>query len=439
MTVLIHHALILPMSAREGEPRWFHGSVGIAGERIVMVVRAEGEEARQEVAAFRERHGSGLREIDGAGKLVMPGLINIHTHAAMTLMRGYADDMPLMPWLSEKIWPFEAKMNRDDVELGARLGIAEMLLGGTTTFVDMYWMEEAVACAVCDAGIRAVLSPAFIDSRFAEFERDLHQLMKEYYGGRIRVMVGPHSPYTCSAESIRRGIALSEAYDIPLHIHLSETQSEVKIMRERYGKTSAEWLEEMGFFERPALAVHAVHLTGGDRTILRKHGVSVAYNPESNMKLGSGAAPIARMLDEGINVGIGTDGASSNNDLDMWGEMRSGAFLQKVTTGDPTVLPAYEVLKMATVNGARAIGRGEELGQICEGMLADLIVVDLEKPHLAPGFDPAANLVYCGKNSDVDTVIVNGRIVVEQGKLLTLDPAVLCRAADLRAREISMR
>ena len=436
MNILIHHALILPMNASKGEPRWFHGSVGVSGERIVMVARAESGEAQQQAAAFRERYGDSLREIDGAGKLVMPGLINLHTHVAMTLMRGYADDMPLMPWLSEKIWPFEAKMNRDDVELGARLGIAEMLSGGTTTFVDMYWMEEAVACAVREAGIRAVLSPAFIDARFAEFEHDLHRLMKEYCGGRIRVMAGPHSPYTCSAESIRRGIALSREYDIPLHIHLSETQSEVEIMRERYGKTSTEWLEETGFFERPALVVHAVHLTGGDRAILRKYGVSVAYNPESNMKLGSGVAPVTRMLAEGINVGIGTDGASSNNDLDLWSEMRSGAFLQKITTGDPAVLPAYEVLKMATVNGAHAIGRGEELGQIREGMLADLILIDLEKPHLSPGFDPAANLVYCGKSSDVDTVIVNGRIVVEHGKLLTLDSAALCRAADRRAREI---
>jgi len=439
MNILIHHALVLPMNACEGDPHWFLGSVGVAGERIVMVIRADDEEADREVVAFRERYGDGLREMEGAGKLVMPGLINLHTHVAMTLMRGYADDMPLMPWLSEKIWPFEAKMNHDDVELGARLGIAEMLLGGTTTFVDMYWMEEAVARAVCDAGIRAVLSPAFMDARFAEFEHDLHRLMKEYHSALLRMMVGPHSPYTCSTESMRRGIALSAQYDIPLHIHLSETQSEVVLMRERYGKTSTEWLEALGFFERPALAVHGVHLTGSDRAILRKHGVSVACNPESNMKLASGVAPVARMLDEGINVGFGTDGASSNNDLDLWGEMRSGALLQKVTTGDPTVLPAYEVLKMATVNGARAIGRGEELGQIREGMLADLILVDLEKPHLSPGFDPVANLVYCGKSSDVDTVMVNGRIVVEKGKLLTLNPMALCRAADRRAREIAAR
>ncbi len=437
MNILINDTLVLPMTASGGEAPVFRGHVGISGDRIVMVGR-DGEDAER----FRREHAGALREIDGRGKLVMPGFVNTHNHVAMTLMRGYADDMPLMPWLTEKIWPFEEKERPDDVRLGAEVGIAEMLLGGTTTFVDMYWMQASVAEAVCRSGIRAVLSPCFVDARFGEFERDLETVMERYAGaceGRIGVMIAPHAPYTCSPEHLRRALELSRHYGIGINIHVAETAAEIETIAGKYGKSPVAYLRDLGVFERPTLAVHAVHLTDGDIAVLKEYGVSVAHNPQSNMKISSGISPVARLLSEGINVGIGTDGPSSNNDLDMWEEMRSASFLQKVATGDPCVLPAYEVLKMATVNGARAIGMEGKVGQIAEGLLADVVLIDICKPHLCPQHDVVANLVYCGKSSDVDTVIVNGKVVVEGGRLLTLDAGALCGEVQERAEEMLRR
>ncbi len=437
MNILIKDVLVLPMMASGREETLFRGCVGISDNRIVMVGHDD-----QEADRFRREHAGSLCEIDGRGKLLMPGFINIHNHVAMTLMRSYADDMPLMPWLTEKIWPFEAKEQPDDVRLGAELGIAEMLLGGTTTFVDMYWMQSSVAEAVCRSGIRAVLSPCFVDNRFEEFERDLMTVMDTYVGncdGRIGVMIAPHAPYTCSSEHLSRALELSRRYDIGINIHVAETESEIETIAQRYGKSPVVYLRDLGIFERPAIAVHTVYLNDEDVAILKQYGVSVAHNPQSNMKISSGIAPVARLLREGINVGIGTDGPCSNNDLDMWEEMRSASFLQKVATGDPCVLPAYEVLKMATVNGAKAIGMEGQLGEIAEGRLADVILIDICKPHLCPQHDLIANLVYCGKSSDVDTVIVNGRVVVEQGQLLTLDTKTLCRDIQTRVEEMLRR
>ena len=437
MDILIKDTWVLPMTATGEESPLFRGHVGISGDRIVAVCRNEEESER-----FRQGCVGTVQEIDGRGKLLMPGLINTHNHVAMTLMRGYADDMPLMPWLTEKIWPFEEKERPDDVRLGAEVGIAEMLLGGTTAFVDMYWMQTSVAEAVCRSGIRAVLSPCFVDACFEEFERDLEIVLERYAGsgdGRIGVMIAPHAPYTCSPEHLRRALELSRRYGLGINIHVAETKTEIETIARQYGKSPVVHLRDLGMFERPTLAVHGVYLSNEDIALLKEHGVSVAHNPQSNMKISSGIAPVARLLREGINVGIGTDGACSNNDLDMWEEMRSASFLQKVATDDPCVLPAYEVLKMATVNGAKAIGMEGKLGQIAEGMLADVILIDLCKPHLSPCHDLVANLVYCCKSSDVDTVIVNGRIVVEHGRLLTLDTTALCGEIQQRVEEMLRR
>lgn len=437
MNILIKDTWVLPMTAAGGESPLFRGHVGISGDRIVAVCRSE-----EEIEHFRRGCPGTLHEIDGRGKVLMPGLINTHNHVSMTLMRSYADDMPLMPWLTEKIWPFEEKEQPDDVRLGAEVGIAEMLLGGTTTFVDMYWMQTSVAEAVCRSGIRAVLSPCFVDARFEEFERDLESVMERYAGqgeGRIGVMIAPHAPYTCSPEHLRQALELSRRYGLGINIHVAETKTEIETIARQYGKSPVVHLRDLGVFERPTLAVHGVYLNDEDIALLKEYGVSVAHNPQSNMKISSGIAPVARLLREGVNVGIGTDGACSNNDLDMWEEMRSASFLQKVATDDPCVLPAYEVLKMATVNGARAIGMEGKVGQIAEGMLADVILIDICKPHLSPCHDLVANLVYCGKSSDVDTVIVNGKIVVEHGRLLTLDTTALCGEIQQRVEEILRR
>jgi 5-methylthioadenosine/S-adenosylhomocysteine deaminase len=420
MKTLIEGALIVAM--RDDAPKYFTGSVAIEGNRIVMVADDASAEGKARTAAFCAAHPD-AKVIDGRGKLLMPGLINTHTHAAMTLMRNFADDIPLMEWLHERVWPFESRLGAEEIAAGARLGIAEMMLGGTTTLVDMYWHEAAVARVARDMGVRAVLCPSYVDGeRMAEFERDLVETLAVAAGcGRLSVRVAPHAAYSCSAENLRRGAELAHTHGLGMHIHVSETLDEQRIIRERHGMTPTEYLRDLGIFERPVIAAHCVHVTDRDMDILRSHGVTVAHNPQSNMKLASGAAPVAAMLAAGVRVSLGTDGASSNNDLDMWDEMRSASLLGKLTAADPAALPAWEVLRMATVNGAAAIGMEGSLGIVAEGALADLILLDIEKPHWQPLADPIAALVYSAKSSDVDTVWVDGRPVVSGSRPIGLD------------------
>jgi 5-methylthioadenosine/S-adenosylhomocysteine deaminase len=421
--ILIRDVLVLPMTAGEGEAKkYFTGSVAIRGNRIVMVADESQPDYRRRVEEFRSAAGN-VKEIDGRGKILMPGLINTHTHAAMTLMRNMADDLPLMKWLHERVWPFESRLSPEQIAAGARLGMAEMMLSGTTTFVDMYWHESAVAQAAREMGIRAVLCPSFIDGpRMEQFEQDMTRtLATAATCDRLTVRPAPHAAYSCSPENLRRALDLARRHGLGLTIHLSETLDEQRIIREKYGRTPTEYLRDLGLFEVPTIAAHCVHVTEGDIEILRSHGVTVAHNPQSNMKLASGAAPIARMVDAGVNVTIGTDGPSSNNDLDMWDEMRTASLLGKLTAADPAALPAYRILQMATVNAARALGMSGSLGIIGEGALADLIVMDTAKPHWQPLHDPVAALVYSAKASDVETVIVDGRIVVSSGNTVGVD------------------
>ena len=433
MNILFHNITVLPMTAAaDDSEKYFEASVGVRDNRIVMVTRDEGE-----VARFREACCGVLREVDGRGRLLMPGLINTHCHVAMALMRGYADDIPLVEWLNDYIWPYEALINRDDVQLGAELGIVEMLRGGVTTFVDMYWYEEAVADAARKLGIRAVLSPCFVDARMEAFEEDLPATVaKAKECDRLSVMIAPHAPYSCSEANMRRAAQLSEEYGLPITIHLAETHDEERQIREGYGCTPVELIDRYGLLKEGTIAAHCVHLSDSDRRTLLERGVSVAHNPQSNMKISSGISPVAKLLDEGVNVTIATDGPCSNNDLDMWEEMRSASFLQKLSAGDPCVISAYELLRMATVGGAKAIGRGDELGQIKEGMLADMIVLDMERPHLYPRYDIVANLAYAAKASDVDMVVVNGEVVVDGGDVLGVDEMDLCRRVEKRAKEL---
>lgn len=434
--ILIKDCTVLPMTL-EGERPYFTGSVGISHGRIAF---ASPDNALAE--RFETEHRDRLTLIDGRGMLAMPGLVNTHNHIPMTLLRSYADDLPLMPWLNDHIWPFEGRMTRDDVRVGAELGMAEMLLGGTTTSADMYWMDEAVAEAAEKAGIRTVISTSILDGRKEDFDRDFQLLVSKYAPGmhsRISLMVAPHAVYTCGLETLAYARDVAARYGIGLAIHVSETEDEQRMIRERYGKTPIEVMRELEMLNPQTLVVHAVHVSDSDIETMRRHGVSVAHNPQSNMKLSSGIAPAARMAAAGLNVSIGTDGPSSNNDLDMWEEMRTASLLQKASTLDPCVFPAYETLKMATVNGARALGLQGRVGQLREGMAADVILVDTEKPHLYPKTDMVANLVYCGKSSDVDTVIVDGRIVVRGRKLLTLDAGQVCREAQQRFEAIKSR
>ena len=390
MDILFTNATILPMTAAGDEPKTFMGAVGVAGNRIALVT-ASGSEAD----AFRTCN-PGVRVIDCTGRLLMPGLVNTHCHAAMTLQRSYADDIALMEWLNDYIWPFEARQTADDVALGMTLGIVEMLLGGVTSFVDMYYHENRCVEVARRLGIRAMLGCNYFDNNVDE------------------VLPEAEKAVALAADCDRIQIALAP--------HIAETQDEVRIVREKYAATPVEHLDALGMLDDKTIGAHCIHVTDSDIRTLARRGVAVSHNPQSNMKISSGVAPVEKMRAAGALVTIGTDGTCSNNDLDMFEELRTAAFLQKSATGDPVALPAYEALKLATVNGARAMGYAEgELGVIRPGALADLIVVDLQKPHLQPIHDLVSNLVYCGKASDVDTVMVDGRIVVENRRVAGVD------------------
>ncbi|MDW7651551.1 MAG: amidohydrolase [Bacillota bacterium] len=375
--------------------------------------------------------------INGRGKLLSPGFVNAHGHAAMTLLRSFADDVPLMYWLEKRIWPIEAKLKREDVYWGTMLAVLEMIRGGTTTFTDMYFFMEQVAEAANESGIRAVLSRGLVGvGHMAELGlEESEQFVNTWQGrgeGRITTMLGPHAPYTCPPDYLRRVLALQEKLNVPIQIHLAETTDEIEQIQEKYGVTPAVLLKETGLFDRQVLAAHCVHLTETDMDILKSYGVHVAHNPGSNLKLGSGIAPIPDLLSRGITVGLGTDGAASNNNLDMMEEMRLAALLHKGSRMDPTAITARDALAMATREGAKAVFL-ENVGQIAEGMKADLIMLDLHRPHLTPQHDLVAHLVYAAQPADVTLVMVNGKILLENGELTTLDEEKILFQAEQRA------
>lgn len=426
MSVLLFtNATILPMTAVGEETRTFCGALGVAGNRIAFV----SDDPRDE-ADFRAAHPD-ARILDCRGKLLMPGLIDTHCHAAMTLQRSYADDIPLMTWLNDYIWPFEARQTPDDVVLGMTLGIAEMLLGGVTSFADMYYFENRCVETVDRLGIRAMLGCNYFDTNIDEVFPQIEEAARLAAGrDRIRIAVAPHAPYTVSQENLLRGKALADRLGLHRMIHVAETQDEVRIVRENFGCSPVKYLDSIGFLDERTIGAHCVWVDDEDIDILARRGVTVSHNPQSNMKISSGVAPVQRMLRRGALVTVATDGPCSNNDLDMFEELRTAAFLQKSATGDPLALPAYEALRLATVNGARAMGRADgELGVLRAGALADVVVVDLQKPHLQPIHDVMSNLVYCGKAADVETVVIDGCIVVENRRIEGLDLPQLYRDA----------
>jgi len=365
--------------------------------------------------------------IDCRDKLTIPGFVNAHTHAAMTLLRSYADDMALMDWLQQKVWPAEANLTGEDVYWGSQLAIAEMLASGTTAFADMYFFMDRVAQACVETGIRASLSRGLIAAGASEENLRLsenEQLFIDYHGaenGRISVMLGPHAPYTCPPECMKKVVALSERIGAEIHVHLAETQWEVNQSQKKYGKSPVSLLDELGVFERGTLAAHCVWVSPQDIEILAAKKVRVAHNPSSNLKLASGAAPVTAMLEAGVIVGLGTDGATSNNNLDMLEEVRLASFLQKLNRMDPTVLPARQILSLSTQGGAAALGQAESLGRIEVGCNADLAVFDMTAPHWYPRHDLASMLAYSANSADVLYTLVDGRILYSKGEFMTLD------------------
>lgn len=373
--------------------------------------------------------------LDAADKAVLPGLINTHTHAAMTLLRGYADDLPLQEWLATKIWPAEAGLTGEHVYWGALLAILEMLRTGTTCFADMYFFMDEVARAVGEAGIRAVLCHGMIGLDPAKAERELAtglEFARAWRGaanGRISTMLGPHAPYTCPDGFLREVVAAAGEEDLALHIHVSETERENIEMRERAGRTPVAHLEEIGLFARPVLLAHGVWLSDEDIAILARRRAGVAHCPGSNLKLASGLAPAAALLAAGVPVGLGTDGAASNNNLDLLREVRLAALVHKVRERDATAIPARAALAMATAGGATCLGLGDEIGRIAPGFRADLITVALDRPHLTPPHNILSHLVYAAEGYDVADVIVDGRILVRDGKNTVLDEERIRREA----------
>ena len=432
MAILFSNATLLSMTASAGQAQTFTGSVGVEGDRIAFISAADAD-----AEAFRQAH-PGLREIDCRGKLVMPGLINTHCHAAMSLQRSLADDIPLMKWLNEHIWPFEARQTPEDVALGMELGIVEMLLGGVTSFVDMYYHQNRCVQVVERLGIRAVLGCNYFDSNIDEVFTELEEAAGRAAScDRIRIAMAPHSPYTVSTENLTRGLREAERLDLLLMTHIAETQDEIRIIRERFDATPVEYLDRLGMLGPKTIGAHCVHVTEEDIASIAARGMTVSHNPQSNMKISSGVAPVREMLRAGIRVTVATDGCCSNNDLDLWEELRTAALLQKSATGDPMALPAREALRMATANGARAMGYADgELGVLQQGALADMIVIDIEKPHLQPMNDVVSNLVYCGKAADVETVMVGGRIVVENRRIAGVDLGDLYARATEAVRRI---
>ena len=379
--------------------------------------------------------------IDGSGQIVMPGLINTHGHAAMVLFRGLADDQPLQDWLTKTIFPAEAKnVNEDFVRRGVRLACLEMILAGTTTFVDMYWFENAAADETAKAGLRGVLGQAVIDFP-APDNKTWPEMMKaaEAYVGKwkghalVTPAIAPHAPYTVSLEHLKEAHALATRLDVPYVIHVAETQDEVKTIATRWGISPVAYLDQAGVLDARMVAAHCVWVNDADIRALARRKVGVAHCPQSNMKLASGTAPVPAMLAAGVTVGLGTDGAASNNDLDLLEEADTAAKLHKLIGMKADALPAKQAVEMATLGGARVIKREKDLGSLEAGKLADLIVVRMDAPHQTPLYNVYSQLVYATKASDVESVMVQGRFLMEGRDVKTLDAAsVLAGAQALR-------
>lgn len=430
MTTLFYNAQILTMT--QETPSLLLGAVGVVDSKIALVSDSEAQ-----IAEFEAAHAS-LRKIDCERKLLMPGLINTHTHVAMTLQRGMGDDVELMEWLNTIVWPFEALQSDDDIAAGARLGIAEMLLGGTTTFVDMYWSEYAIAEVVEELGIRAVLGEScLVGERMEAFEKNLPRLIEQAAScGRITAAVAPHAPYTCTADILERCNELAAQNSLPTIIHLAETKDEERTIRELYDLTPTEYLDGCGVIKPSTILAHGIHLSDSDIAIIKARGAHIAHNPQCNMKISSGVARLPELLKQGVSCGIGTDGVCSNNDLDMWDEMRTASFLHKLTEGSPTALPAYELLKMATVGAAKVIGRQGELGVIVPGALADIVVLNTNRLHYRPQHDLVSSLVYCGKAADVEYVMVDGELLVDNYSLCGVDLEAISCDVERRSQAI---
>jgi 5-methylthioadenosine/S-adenosylhomocysteine deaminase len=433
--LLIIHGILLCLDQRTAPT--INGAVAITGNRIAAL--GDTEEIKNRFVA--------PQTIDAHDCLIMPGLINAHTHAAMTLFRGLADDLPLKSWLEEHIFPAERKwVNGEFVYWGTLLACAEMIRSGTTTFGDGYFFEDQAARAALRAGMRGLMAQGILDFPTpdspspAEAIRRIKTFIQDYSRSElIRPAIFAHTVYTCSPGLLKECRALADRHGVPLIIHLSESQDEVKEVMNKYGRTPLNYLENLGLLSSPMIACHCVWLTPEEMDLLARRKVRVVHNPESNMKLASGVAPIPDLLARGVAVGLGTDGSASNNNLDLFQEMDFTAKLHKVHLLDPTVMPSRTVLEMATLGGARVLGMEKEIGSLETGKKADVIVLELNRPHLQPVYNPVSHLVYSATGADVRDVIIDGKLVMKNRRLLTLDEEEILKRAKEWGRRISTK
>jgi 5-methylthioadenosine/S-adenosylhomocysteine deaminase len=395
------------------------GGIAIASGRIVAIG------PRAEI----ERSYTSRQRVSSAGKVLTPGLINGHTHIPMVLFRGLADDLDLQEWLTKYIFPAEANnVTEEFVRVGARLGLAEMIRGGTTTYCDMYYFEDAIADETAKAGVRGVLGETIIDFPVADNKTNaegmayVERFVAHWKGHDLIIAaIAPHAPYTVSEEHLKAARAFSDRTGAPIVTHIAETKREVDDMVKAKGASPVAYLDRIGFLNNRVIAAHMVWPQGSDISILQKRGVGVVHNPQSNMKLAAGVAPVPRMLNDGVLLGLGTDGAASNNDLNMWEEMDTVAKLHKVFTGDPKVISAQQAFELATIRGAQALHLEKEIGSLEVGKRADLLVINRDTLNQIPLYNIYSDLVYATKAADVETVIINGRIVMRDRRLLTLN------------------
>lgn len=433
--IAIENALILTCNA--SHTVFSDATLLIKGNRI------------EQIAPHDKLNGSYRAEkvLSGKGKLLMPGLVNTHTHAAMTIFRGFAEDMPLSHWLNEYVFPYEKKyITPQTVQAGTELALIEMIASGTTTFSDMYFFEDRVAEAAKNMGIRALVGEGILDfptpscATPDEALQKTEWLAKKYHNDEfVRVCVAPHAPYTCSPQLLQKSQKLAKSLNLPLHIHLAETKDELESFLQKKQMTPTAFLNTLGLLNEKIIAAHCIHLTSDDISLMKKHKAGVAHNPECNMKLASGAAPIPELNAAGVKIGLGTDGAASNNNLDLFQEARTAALLHKLSANNPAVAKAQNMVECMTIGGARVLGMEKEIGSLEEGKKADVILVDLQKPHLIPLWDIYAQILYSMTGQDVETVITDGKIRMLNGKILSANTKKIMKTVQQIADEIKQK
>lgn len=373
-----------------------------------------------------------IEKINAKGMLIMPGLVNTHSHAAMSIFRGYKDDRMLMDWLENAIFPVEEKLEPEDIYWNAYLSCLEMIKSGTTTCNDMYFGMDKTIEAMNETGIRGVVSWCITDDSIKDKPEKTREFVKKYNSdknSRIRVLVSAHAPYTCNPDTIKLCVDLAKELNTGIHIHLAETQDEARIVMDRYEKSSTEYLADLDVFDVPVILAHGIYISDSDMELMKEKGMrgGISHNPISNCKLSSGICDVVKLRKNGFNVGLGTDGIGSTTTLDMFEEMKTAAYLQKVNTMEPTAINAYEILQMATIEGARVLGMEDQIGSIEPGKKADLIFIKTDKIHLQPENDVCSNIVYSANGSDVEMVMIDGKVVMQHRKMTNLDEKEVIR------------